>query len=206
MNKKLICFLLLIIIIFSSILMYKINKTYEYDPKIYDEVYQEYEEIISTTSTSTEFEANSSTSQNKPIYTYKNSTGSTYRTVGIVQIPKIGISYPIINDYSEANLNIAPTKVVGPELNEVGNFVIAAHNNRNEEFFSNLYKLEKGDIVNLTDHNKITKSYKVYDKYEVHQSNFSCLDQNTNGKAELTLITCVKFNNRKRLIVKCVEQ
>lgn len=200
MDKKIICFLLLIIIICSSILIYKINKTYAYDEKIYNEVYQEYEEIIDTN-------VNQSTNANlkkQPIYISKNSTGSTYRTAAVIDIPRINISYPVINDYSEANLNIAPTKFVGPEPNQIGNFVIVAHNNWNKEFFSNLYKLEEDDIVELTDVSGNKFSYKVYDKYQIKQDDFSCLNQDTNGKVELTLITCVKNKKNKRLVVKCI--
>lgn len=206
MDKKIICFLLLIIIICSSILIFKINQTYAYDEEIYNQVYKEYEKIKnnSTTNDSAINNHSYSSSTNKPIHTYKNSTGSIYTTTGIIDIPKINVSYPIINDYSEANLNIAPTKFVGPNINEIGNFVIVGHNNWNREFFSNLNKLKNGDIVNLTDHNKNTVSYKVYDKYETKQNDYSCLNQDTNGRAELTLITCIKYQKNKRLIVKCI--
>lgn len=200
MYKKVVYSLLFIIIICSSILIYKINKTYAYDEKMYNEVYKEYEEIKNTT-------INPSThnsSKKQTIYISKNSTGSTYRTAAVIDIPKINISYPVINDYSEANLNIAPTKFVGPEANQIGNFVIVAHNNWNKEFFSNLYKLENNDIVTLTDNSRNEQHYKVYDKYEINQDDFSCLNQDTNGKVELTLLTCVKYHKNKRLVVKCI--
>lgn len=205
MERKFICFLLLIIIICSSILIYKINQTPIYDKEIYQQVYKEYSNIKnSTDNVNTTVKHSSLTLKNKPIYTYKNSTGSTYRTTGVIDIPKINLSYPIINDYSESNLNIAPTKFVGPEINEVGNFVIVGHNNWNREFFSNLNKLKNGDIVTLTDHNNITQDYKVYSISEIKQDNFSCLNQNTNGQVELTLITCIKYKKNKRLVVKCM--
>lgn len=206
MYKKFLCLLLLIIILCSVILITKINKTYAYDEKVYNEIYEEYDKIKNSTSDniSTISSASVNTSKNKPIYTYKNSTGSTYRTTGIIDIPKINLSYPIINDYSEENLNIAPTKFVGPNINEVGNFVIVGHNNWNREFFSNLDKLEINDIINITDHNKNTLSYKVYEISKINQNDFSCLNQDTNGKVELTLITCIKYQKNKRLVLKCV--
>lgn len=204
MDKKIICFLLLIIIICSSILIYKINKTPEYDEKVYNEVYQEYENIINPTNTSNISQSTNGSSKSETIYIYKNSTGNTYRTIAVINIPKINISYPVINDYSEANLKIAPTKFAGPEPNQVGNFVIVGHNNWNKEFFSNLDKLENDDIIELTDLSGNKISYKVYDKYQIKQNDFSCLNQKTNGKIELTLITCVKHQKNKRLIVKCI--
>ena len=47
--------------------------------------------------------------------------------------------------------------------------------------------------------------YIIYDKYEVSQNDLSCTNQTTNGKIEITLITC---NNIKgnRLIFKCKEK
>lgn len=205
--KKFVCFLLLTIIILSGILITKINKTYAYDEEIYNEVYTEYEEIVNdkpiNTKNSFKNDTNSSTA-NKPIHTFKNSTGTTYRTIAVIDIPKIKLSYPIINDYSEENLNIAPTKFVGPDPNEVGNFVVVGHNNWNREFFSNLNKLEKGDSVTITDYNKNSLNYQVTDTYEINQNDFSCLDQNTNENIELTLITCIKYKKNKRLVVKCV--
>ena len=212
MRKKLIFYLLLIIIILSSILICKINKTYSYDPQVYNEVYEEYSQIKDSipnnnnnnnSDSTTITDSYSSDSEYNPVHSYNKPTFNN-RTTGIIDIPKINISYPIIEDYSEENLNIAPTKVVGPSINEVGNLVIAAHNNRNENFFSNLHELEIDDIVNLTDPRNKTKTYRVYKKYQVNQTDLSCLNQDTNGKVELTLITCVKFNNSKRLIVKCV--
>lgn len=93
--------------------------------------------------------------------------------------------------------------MLGPEPNTVGNFVIAGHNYRNNKFFSNLSKLQTGDLVNLSDRNNIKLTYKVYDKYQVDESDFTCTNQNTNGKKEITLITCVNYNKKKRLIIKC---
>lgn len=205
MKNKLMCILLLIIIIGSNILIYKINKSLAYDSKVYEQVYDEYEKI---TSISTDNENNSNSvflSTNKNVkYISKTATGNTYRTIAVINIPKIKVNYPVINDYSETNLNIAPTKYVGPDPNTIGNFVIVGHNNWNKEFFSNLNNLEINDIVKLTDMNGSTLTYKVYDIFEVKQNDFSCLNQNTNGNIELTLITCIKYQKNKRLIVKCI--
>ena len=44
-------------------------------------------------------------------------------------------------------------------------------------------------------------SYKVYDKYEVQETDLSCTSQETDGRTEVTLITCTK-NKKKRLVVK----
>ena len=45
--------------------------------------------------------------------------------------------------------------------------------------------------------------YTVYDKYEVSKDNSDVLSQDTNGKIELTLITCNNWN-KKRIIIKAM--
>ena len=45
-ESKFIYMLLVIIITFSSILIYKIKSKPKYDQKLYDEIYSEYEEIL----------------------------------------------------------------------------------------------------------------------------------------------------------------
>ena len=43
----------------------------------------------------------------------------------------------------------------------------------------------------------------AYDTYIVDETDMSCTSQETNGKIELTLITCDNNDNKKRLVVKC---
>ena len=119
--KKVVYLSLVVIIISSSILIYKINKTPKYDPKLYDEIYSQYEEIMSEQNTSNN-DLNL-TSDTKKIY-ITSSSNNVYRVIATIQIPKLDISYPIINEYNEEYLKIAPTKLIGPEPNQVGNFVI----------------------------------------------------------------------------------
>ncbi len=83
-----------------------------------------------------------------------------------------------------------------------GNLVIVGHNYKNGQFFGNLKKIEKEDDVFLISSKGSAKMYKVYDKYLVDEKDMRCTDQETNGKIELTLITCDK-DSTKRLVVKC---
>lgn len=198
MRTKIICVLLLIIIICSAILIYKLEQTPEYSSAVYDQVSKEYATIINLY----EDKQNNKTQNSQLILSH--SSTNNYRTIGVIQIPKINISYPIINECTDENLNIAPAKFLGPAINTQGNLVISGHNNWNKEFFSNLYKLEKGDTVELIDLSGNSLNYKVYDKYEIKQNDFSCLEQDTQGKIELTLLTCVKYQSSKRLVVKCM--
>ena len=207
MNKtdiRIIYILLLIIIISAGILIYKTNKVPKYDEELYTAVYQEYEEIISNENDNTIEEKE--TEEDNTIYVYTNGRGITYMVAATISIPKIRYNAPIITETSEELLKIAPTKLFGPEEpNTVGNFCIVGHNYKDDRFFSNLKELEIGDLVYLSDRKNNKMKYKVYDKYEIHETNLECTNQDTNGKIELTLITCTNSRN-KRLVVKCVTE
>ena len=133
--------------------------------------------------------------------------GFRYTTIATVSIPKLNLQYPVLDgetdsaEETEALLKISPTKFWGPEPNEVGNFCIVGHNYRNTKFFSKVPTLVSGDIITLTDLSGRTIQYKVYNKYEVAPTDVSCTTQLTNGKKEVTLITCTD-DSKHRVVVK----
>ena len=143
---------------------------------------------------------------------YQASDGTLYRYIAIIDIPKINVKYPIIEpitadiknlDYT-AILKLSPCKFYGCEPNEIGNFSVAGHNYRNEKFFSKVIDLENGDDIYITDSTSRVVQYKVFKKYEVIPENTECLDPDTIGKREVTLITCTD-DSKDRVIVKAVE-
>ena len=143
---------------------------------------------------------------------YTASDGTEYKTAGIIDIPKIDVHYPIIEpldknlaDYT-AVLKISPCRYYGPEPNEVGNYCIVGHNYRNTKFFSKVPdNIEIGDVVQITDAKGRMVTYRVYDRYIVNPDNKECTSQATNGKREVTIITCTN-DSKQRVIVKCVEE
>lgn len=80
--------------------------------------------------------------------------------------------------------------------------VIVGHNYKNGKFFGNLKKLTIGDNIFLASSKGDSQLYKVYDIYIVDETDMRPTSQETNGKMELTLITCDNDNNKKRLIIK----
>ncbi len=129
---------------------------------------------------------------------------NNFFVIGIIEIPKINIKYPILSNISDELLKISSCRFYGPYPNEIGNLCIAAHNYDDNRFFGNLYKLDIGDVINIYDYNNFLVSYYVYDKFEVLENNTSSTSQNTNGKREITLVTCNNFN-KNRLIIKAKE-
>ena len=137
-------------------------------------------------------------------------SGYQFTTIATINIPKINVVYPIIDgvtdsvEETEELLKISPTKFWGADPNEVGNFCIVGHNYRNTKFFSKVPTLENGDVVEITDLSGKTIKYRVYNKYQVDPSDVSCTTQLTNGRKEITLITCTD-DSKHRVVVKAKE-
>ncbi len=124
--------------------------------------------------------------------------------IGSIEIPSIRINYPILSDTNDELLKIAPCRFYGPYPNKEGNLCIAAHNYDDNRFFSNLFKLKIGDKINIYDSTSSLTIYYIYDKFEITKNDTTCTSQDTNGKKEITLVTCNNFNNN-RLIIKAKE-
>ena len=138
--------------------------------------------------------------------TYTAPNGKKYETIGVVRIPKINLTYPILSKTTDALMKVAPCKFHGANPNEVGNLCIIAHNYRRKGvFFSDVEKLVVGDIVEIQDLSQRTIQYEVYDIHTVLPDNVADTTQKTNGRKEVTLITCTD-DSQQRIIVKCKEK
>lgn len=157
--------------------------------------YQQIEEKTSNTIQNTRTQAKS--------YTAKD--GKNYNYIGRVVIPKIGVDYAILDHWSDELLKVSICKFHGANPNEVGNLCLVGHNWRNKRFFSKVPTLEIGDIVQITDLNEKTIDYEVYDIHTVDPNNTDDTTQKTNGRKEVTLITCTD-DSQQRVIVKCKEK
>lgn len=133
--------------------------------------------------------------------TYTSKDGVKYTTEAILKIPKINIEYPVLSATSDALLFVSLNKYWGPQPNEVGNYCIVGHYYENGKMFGKLHKLKNGDKAELTDLSGNTLKYQVYNKYVVEPTDTRCTSQLTNGRKELTLITCTN-GGKQRLVVK----
>lgn len=142
----------------------------------------------------------SDTTENAKTATY-TVNGEQYTVVGILDIPSLGIKYPILSETSTQLLKVSLNKYWGTNPNEVGNMVVVGHNYNDNKFFSKLPKIEIGDIVKITDLAGKTLDYKVYDTSVIDPYDNACTSQLTDGHTEITLITC--YNNGKdRFVAK----
>ena len=133
-----------------------------------------------------------------------------YEVIGIVNIPKINLEYPILNietsnpEETKEPMKISIVKYWGGNVNDYGNLSIAGHNNYDGTMFGKTKQLDIGDIVKLTDLNKNTINYEIYDKFVTDPNDVSILATNDKNIREITLITCTN-GNKNRLILKARE-
>ncbi len=136
---------------------------------------------------------------------YVAKDGEDYTAEAFLTIPKLDISYPVLSKTSDELLKISLNKYWGNGPNKVGNYCIVGHNYANGKLFGKLSQMEIGDIAELkSTSNGKTVQYEAYAKYTVNPDDVSCTSQLTDGKREITLITCKNFGTQ-RLIIKCRE-
>lgn len=135
---------------------------------------------------------------------YTTAGGEDYTVEATVRVPRLDIEYPVISETSEELLKISVNKYWGPAPNEIGNYCIVGHNYKSKKMFGRLSEVVSGDIVELEGVNGKTVEYSVYDIDVVDPDDTTCTSQLTNGRREVTLITCTNYGTQ-RLVVKARE-
>lgn len=125
--------------------------------------------------------------------------------VGTIEIPAINLEYPVLESASKSAIDVSVAIYDGPGLNEVGNTTIVGHNYRDGRFFSNNKKLVEGDKVYITDLRGNKVEYVIYRAYTTTPEDSTYLDRDTEGKREISLITCTD-DTQSRLIIWAREQ
>ncbi len=117
-----------------------------------------------------------------------------------LEIPFIHMKQHILNETTDENLNIALTQIKPYQQPGVGNFTIAGHRGyRDGRHFSNLSKVPIGEKIQLHAGDK-TYVYEITSK-EVIQPTFVEVLDDSEGKNEITLITCT-VSGKERVAVK----
>lgn len=129
-----------------------------------------------------------------------------YPVTAKIIIPKINLETNVLRDFSKETLDKCLVKFWGPNPNEIGNFCIAGHNYEKENMFSDLKELEVGEEFYLLDNKNGKYTYVISDIYKVNYKNLEPINQNTDGKRVVTLITCTNYSNDERLIVRGIEK
>lgn len=187
-NKKLVFYKILffIVIIFAIIVIVLIAKKYIGNQINEDKNEQIVEEVKQHEATS------------EPIKFGNNSV------IGIINIPKIELEYPILDTTTKENMRTSITRFSGGEVNEIGNLALAGHNNYDGTMFGRNDELKAGDKIYLTDLQKNTVEYEINSIFVTDPNDVSILETKEEKIREITLITC-ENGNKSRLIVKAEE-
>ena len=106
-----------------------------------------------------------------------------YDYIGVLQIPSLDLTLPVISDWSYPALQIAPCRYEGSAYN--GGMVIAGHNF--DSHFGKLSQLEPGDEIKFIDLSGHTFTYAVAET-EVLEA--TAIEEMVTGGWDLTLFTC----------------
>lgn len=210
-RKKYIILIMFIIIILIVIAIFNNNQILKKEEQSIDKKIET--SLVSTQNS--EQEEKKDTTQDEEINTIQSensinteenilTTYKGYSVIAKLEIPKIELETYVISEYSEEALGVSVTKFYGGEPNEVGNFCIAGHNYIANNMFHDLKKLSNGDRIILIDSQNKDVIYEIYSIETVEPNETKCLSQKTNGRTELTLITCTT-DSSKRIIVKAVK-
>lgn len=122
--------------------------------------------------------------------------------VGYIQIPRTNVNVPILEKVTKKSLEVAVGILYPKEapLNEPGNVVIAGHNYRNQQFFSNNRKLQIGDKIYIGDEQGRKMTYEVYENFEASPEDTSFYTRDTGGVPEITLTTCTEDSSKRTII------
>lgn len=115
--------------------------------------------------------------------------------IGTLTIPSLGLSLPVMSEWSYPKLRIAPCRYTGSAYQ--GNLTIAAHNYRTH--FGRLDELAVGDLVEFTDIDGNEFSYKV-DEVQILAP--TAIEEMIESDWDLSLFTCT-LGGRTRLTVRC---
>lgn len=115
--------------------------------------------------------------------------------IGRVDVPSLGLSLPVISEWSYPRLKIAPCRYTGSAY--LDNLIIAAHNYGSH--FGNLNRLNNGDTVTFTD---VDGNQFTYAVSLIEDLPGTAIEEMQAGEWDLTLFTCT-LGGRSRVTVRC---
>lgn len=118
--------------------------------------------------------------------------------VGVLDIPALGLTFPVCGEWTMPNLKLAPCRYAGTPY--LGNMVICGHNYR--QHFGPIDRLSYGDIVIFTD---MDGNEFVYEVSEVETVRGTDIEGMLTGDWDLSLFTCT-LDGGSRITVRCIEK
>ena len=93
----------------------------------------------------------------------------------------------------------------GPGINQIGNTTIIGHNYNNGLFFGKNKNLQVGQKIYITDMQGQKLEYTIFDKYYTPESDTSYITRQTDGKIEVSLVTCDTTGANRLVVCARVE-
>lgn len=118
---------------------------------------------------------------------------------GILEIPSLGLTLPVLQDWSMDGLNIAPCRYAGQA--ETGDLVIAGHNYRRH--FTGIRSMEAGSEVIYTEAGGDRHEYRVARSEVIWPENINEMIGNEKSDWDLTLFTCTR-GGKARYALRCI--
>lgn len=115
--------------------------------------------------------------------------------IGYLSIPRLRLEFPVMSEWSDENLKIAPCRYTGTTMEE--NLVLVAHNYK--KHFGPIRRLKPGDQVIFVDMENVVTIYEVAATDAVHPT---AVEEVTAGAYDLALVTCT-YGGNTRLVVYC---
>ena len=117
--------------------------------------------------------------------------------IGLLEIPALGLSLPVMSEWSYQNLKLAPCRYSGSAY--TGNFTIAGHNYSTH--FGPIGGLNAGDSITFTDMqgNRFAYAVQVVETLEA-----TAVADMVGEEWDLTLFTC-DLSGESRITVRCLQ-
>jgi len=120
-----------------------------------------------------------------------------WRYCGIVRVPSIGLTLPVLDEWTGTEHRVSPCRYAGSVYGD--NFVLIGQNYRS--LFGALKNLNAEDLVEFEDLNGNVFRYSVFAIEPLLKNQ---LEEMTEGDWDLTLFTCIP-GGRTRIAVRCNE-
>ena len=117
--------------------------------------------------------------------------------IGLLEIPALGLSLPVMSEWSYQNLKLAPCRYSGSAY--TGNFTIAGHNYSTH--FGPIGGLNAGDSITFTDMQGNCFAYEVQ---VVETLEVTAVEDMVGEEWDLTLFTC-DLSGESRITVRCLK-
>lgn len=117
--------------------------------------------------------------------------------IGQLEIPSLGLTLPILSQWSYPNLKLAPCRYQGSAYQD--NLILAGHNYVCH--FGPIRRLLAGDLIYFTD---VDGNLFTYQVLEIEILQPTAIEEMESGDWDLTLFTCT-LGGRTRLTVRCAR-